>query len=54
MKKTWSKPALVVFGDVEALTSQCTPGAPVVLPSGATKNCGFKDAVNQDVGDLRS
>ena len=64
MKKTWHKPTLVLFGDVESLTLQgrvmgtntCTQigfGTPVVV-GGIVKYCGFIDAVNHINDDAGS
>jgi hypothetical protein len=65
MKKSWQKPVLTAYGNVEDLTLQgqvpgtnpCRRigvGTPVILPNGTTKYCGFIDAVNQINQDMGS
>jgi hypothetical protein len=64
VRKSWHKPTVVVFGNVEALTLQgAIPGdntCPVlgvgtqVTYQGITKYCGFIDAVNHINADVGS
>ena len=66
MKKSWNKPTLVLFGNVESLTLQgAIPGdntCPILgvgtavnyQGTGITKYCGFIDAVNHINADVGS